>query len=623
MLNKKIDKMLDDLKKSLENYYHVNNISEFVAFILMDIDLSNHFLQKYEIIDDNKINLLVEKIVTDFYAYNLYRQEINETLDNNTETILLEINELQTADDILNYVHNNFKKFIAIVEGYYDFNDRSQKFKDKTIANVINGHLEMVFEDLYSDFFDVDYHYEKYIKDDNIILGLNMIKNCPPNDVNSQSSFFKIEFENDIDRNHFLSYMLSNVYAYLKINGSSNDFEKNLVKLTEKIDFRMKCFYEDESFVSEMYNIYYNMYKDTNWTNFKDIRDNLDISNVDIIYKLDCKYKHPQDIMKNTDYAYTLMEQINEYYMFMLDDLRDQNFSDEEIVEYFKNFLSGEIPINFERCIFSPEDKEYFIYLSKLLFISQFYEYANYTEDELDYGEEQILEYLDTCTTREALELFDNNNDSEIILNKVIDYLFILDEVDVMVREKAVDDNKFETIMNINPFMYLEYRRVFGSLLPGETSRSTECGNLLISTLVDIVYNNEKINCDEEINYQDIARLFVNNMKNLYLSTKEMLDFILSNIYENLINKKDLNIDEKSYIELIEDEDFSIEEYLDDEEIIGALLFYFMNVNNNGYFDDKKIQKLRNNTKRLGKVKVLERLDPFYDIDKPIFEKGY
>ena len=613
MNNREIDELLYSLKKKLINRFGNNELSNLMTNGLLTNYFSNELSDN---LDNDKI---IRKIVTDFYAYSLYKIEIGDDIEDLSKNILDELIELE-GDDIVDYINDNLQTFSFMIDKYFEYHENSIMYQCMVMANIINKRRFSEFEDLYSEFFYVDFNYEYLVLPKLVNCGLQL-RDFYNNDDKRILNYLNNEFESQIDRNYFLNYILSNVYAYLKINGCSNEDESNLVKLTEKLDRRMKCFYEDNNFVINLVRKYFDIYSDIKWFEFKDIRDYFPFEEIELIYKLDESYKHPLDIMKNGASISTILDEVEQFVNSSLEQLFFQEKTDYEIIEWFKRLFNDEIPLVFSgNTIFNNESVNYFKNLTKLYFLSCFYEYCNYDIDNLLLSEKYIFDYIDKgINIKDGISLFNNEEDFYIIIEKVIDYLNSLESVEYLSRKKIVNDGKLNKLLKINPYMLLEYRRNFGVLFPNETSKSTEYGNIILGTLYNIIYMSDDLEDESGIKCQDLSQMFKNDYFEINMDINEIVGFILSNIYENLINKENLSDEESNFVRGMENNNLEIDDIMDDDILFGKLLLYFFNLNGE-FFNDDKLINLRRSCNKANKTKVLKKFDPFYEIDEYILK---
>lgn len=616
MSNREYDNFMYDLKNKYNFNYHQ------LCFLFNSNIINQIFVQNSSSNFNNIVDDLIRKIVTDFYAYYLYKRELGEEIDDFVLEILEDIDNL-SDEDVINYVKYDFKKFETIIEKYYEFHNQDLEFQEQMFANIVNKRKGLELTSLYRDFFMVDFEYNKYTLPHNVILGLELIDSCKNgNDIDENKilNYLKIEFEEIPERNNFLNYIMSNVYANLKLNGCKNEDEQKLIKVVEHLDRRMKCFYEDEDYVVNLVKQYVNLYGDLKWFEFKDIRDYVSFELSTIIYKLDDTYKHPQDVIKNASRVFTIMGEVYDFMINSLNKLTSLGRSDEEINDWIKQLIKGDVIITYtEDDIFKKCDDLFFRNLIKLYLVTSFYEYCNYDIDGLTYEEDLLYNYIDKgINFLEVFELFDDDIDSSIIIDKYIEYYFSSEIDELLCRKKIVEDEKYKNVLKMNPYMFIEYRREFGTLLPFETSKATEYGNSILGCLFDIISLSENLIDEHGIKYADIAQMFKNDFFDIGLDVDKIVGFILANIYENISSNLDLTAEQKEFVKKMEEFEIDIDDIIGNDDIFGELLFYFFNLNGE-YFSDEKIKALckKSDSK---KIKVLEHYNPFYGIDKELLK---
>ena len=617
MTNRDIDELLFNLRKRMNKGLENKELS----FFLSNDSVSDIINLEFSIDSDCIVNQLRKKIVTDFYAYYLYKQELDEDIDEKISKILLDFKEFSTDEDLINYIKNNLDKFNVMIDGYFEYHEQSIEYQCEVLANVVNKRKGLEFTSLYKDFFMVDFDYEYLLLQHNAIIGLELLEFYNKTlDDSKIISYLNTEFEEKIDKYNFLNYILSNVYVNLKLNGCKNKEDENIVNLTEKLDKKMRCFYNDNNYIIKLVKKYNNLYGNVKWYDFKDIRNYFPFDNIDLIYKLDNNYKHPQDILKNASKVFTIMGNVQEFLINSIEGLVDLDKSDDQIEEWLFKLVDGEIALSFSNNdIFSFEDENLVYNLIKLFMTTSYYEYCNYNIDSLTSEQLSLYKFIDNgIDNDDCLEIFNDEEDKYFIIDTFYQYTFCKECTELRARKKIVDDNKFFNILKFNPFMYLEYRRAFGSLLPLETSKSTEYGNIIMETLFDILSLSDNLEDEFGIKYSDLSQMFKNEYLNINMDIDEIVGFIISNIYENLINKKNLNNDELDFIKCIEDNNFCIDNIINNDELLGQILFYFFNLNSE-FFNDEKLKKLRSNYNSQ-KIKILKRFDPFYDVDYEILK---
>lgn len=618
MSNREIDELLYNLRKRMDKGIENKELS----IILSNESIYKIIKEEFQIESDKMVDDILKKILTDFYAYYLYKLELDDNIDENIVVILNDFNELSSEEDVISYIRSNKYRFKLIIDGYFEYHKNSIMFQSEVMANVVNMRKGIDFTSLYNDFFAVDIDYESLLLPHNVIVGLELLDNYKESlyDDKSIINYLNIEFDKKKDKYDFLNYILSNIYANIKLNGCKNDEDNNTVKLVEHLDKNMRCFYDDNNYVINLVKKYNDLYKNVKWYEFKDIRDYYPIDNIDIIYKLDNKYKHPQDIIKNANDVYTVVGRLQEFLFKSVENLIDMEKSNEEIVEWLIQLIDGKMQIKYSKNgIFDYNDDDSFIRLIKLYLVSAYYEYCNYTFDNLNFDELDLFEYIDNgIDAFDCLDLYEDDHDKQLIALKYLEYSYCKENTEILARKKIVSDNRFNNAIKMNPYIYLEYRRVFGTLLPLETSKSTEYGNLIIGKIFDIISLFNNLEDEYGIKYEDLAQMFKNESYEIYMDMDEIVGFIFSNIYENLMSKIDITDNEKDFINNLENNFDDVYNIIDDDDSLGRLLLYFFELNSD-YFNDYKLKKLKKSSKNI-KVKILKKLDPFYEVDSEVLK---
>lgn len=607
----------------LNNLY---NVIDWDNNIDVENMLSEEMIKQFVKCDDDTLifikNQIIKKIVTDFYAYNLFLVETRKQIDVESRIILRELTNLECEQDVVSFYHENKNIIPIIISGYYRLHQESEETQKKVIANVINKRFDKIFLNLYGSFFCVKLDYYKYVLQSNIILGLNLIElyNIDHNDQ-IIFAFLNCEFKDQKSKESFISYILSNIYADVIINNYSDYAKIDLSTFSDGDFSKLKALYNDQEFIISIFRRYLELYGSKKWYNFKDIRDKVDFSQIESIYLLDPLYKHPDDIIKNANDVYTIIGEISDNLNNLFVDLIHKRLSNDKIAEFMSEFFDGNVIFNFdETSIFRKKDMSFIINLCKLLFVTYFYEYCNYTYDKLDENETELFDYLDSDLSRqEILALFDDADYQYTIVMKVIQYVFSSENDHFLAQKKIVDDKKIMKILNINPYMFFEYRRVLGTLLPYETTISTEVGNWVMGMISDIIESYNTLN-NHEIFYSDISQIIkYQSVNTQYRNINEIIGFVISNVYENIISQKEFTKEEQFIINFVEGSNPDIDLLIADDEFIGKLLIKFFDLNE-GIFTDEKLKEKRKNTKQYHKIKYLSKIDPFNFIDKPVLD---
>ena len=604
MTNEEIDKILSQIKKDLMG----NN--GIMAIYLTNDNFSDMLIHKYNLYGMEIIDYFILKISTDFYAYNLYKSEINEVLNKYVNDIMEDMLEIANEEELLDYVRENIAKFALMIKDYFEYCKCDLECHKRVMANVYNTNNDLLLSTWYSNFFLINYDFYEYLLDQKVIKGLYFISLYEEKkDLEFLNPTLRIEFESEEEIDQFFDYMLSNVVAYLKLNNENFLGKYKLDEVLKNKDF----LYKNDEFVKNIFMKYYNIYKGVKWYNFKDVRDNLKLNDYNVISKLDKIYIHPDDIFKGATDVYTLVGYVRRKLNIAINMKFEDDLKDQEVVSFLMNVLEGVESIDFDYNL----ENDYLLNIVKLVIASDFYEYANYMRDDLDIMEEQIYEDLDNIENcLDVIDIFDSDVKSTIIISKFLDYNYG-DEQDIFnARKKIIKDKKIHQLLNINPFNVLEYRRLYGILLPLETSKFVELGNIVIGIISDITGLEDLYTQNGKIMYEEVAEMFLNEVSNVNIDEEQAIGFIVTNIYSNLLNALNPTSDYKEVIKFIEDESNIIEKLKSDYDLLGQFIVVVDRVNPEYINDDimkDRFYKIKN------KVKILKRINPFYEEDSALF----
>ena len=171
MSNRQIDELMYNLRKKMDNGIENKELS-----IILSNELIYKIIKEEFQIESNKmVDDILKKILTDFYAYYLYKLELDDNIDNNVVVMLKEFNELSSEEDVISYIRGNKYKFKLIIDGYFEYHEMSIDYQGQVMANVVNKRKGLEFSSLYKDFFCVDIDYESKLLPHNVIVGLELI----------------------------------------------------------------------------------------------------------------------------------------------------------------------------------------------------------------------------------------------------------------------------------------------------------------------------------------------------------------------------------------------------------------------------------------------------------------
>jgi len=387
-------------------------------------------------------------------------------------------------------------------------------------------------------------------------------------------------FRNEDEKNNFIKYLLSLVYAYFKysdINSDSlTDEDKIFIEYIENDSEAYNYIYNDKDLFSLVLEIIYNLYYD--YGEYYDFRDKL--SNKDLFIKLDDTYLNK----KNTQYKYDGVD--TELYLgYVLASFESDGSSFEDIYNYltedrisiYDRLYSAKLDPRFEN-----EYKQEII--RKI--ISDVYEYQCYLYTGLnkviDNNHYLNINKYNIYDLKNILEYFSDNYMS--LLEKYYTYqhesIYVVEKARLHVY-KTQELNKMLKINRyaISSYMPLLLNRIF-------KLTSVDYMNKCISSISN-EYKND--------NYDDIVK---------------MLNTMCLNIYENILIG---NIEDKSmpYLKIFIECTDNIGEYLiNDNETRKKLESLFMKINNYGIAYSEEINTRKIITDENNK-KMLKKLNPF------------
>lgn len=610
MDNREIDELLQELKK-VSNWDLNHDIIK-----LLSADTIRQVKPDYDdFLIDRVTDEIIKKTVADFYAYNLYLEEKGKDLSINILKCINTIIKLKTEEGVVNYFNSNMSLLTDIMHGYFTFHKKSKKLQCRVIANVVNHRLDKIFINLYNSFFEIELDYYKYILPKNVILGLKLIdiyKICPNREV--ISNFLQDNFCDQKSRNNFIGYLCSNYIAGVMVyHKDIYDIFESLNQIDNIVNILQKQF-SDDKFIIDIFNLYFKIYKNTKRSSFTDIRDKINFDDREIIYLLDSTYKHPNDVMKDATYIYTIIGEMEDNLVDTLVEWEENDISDKKKASMLSEILAGNLVYDFQNSkIFNHCSTPYFIFLLKLLLATYFYEYGNYKYDQLNDQERELFDYLDNdVSMKEVLKIFDNIETKFIILSKSVEYIFFEEKEQALAKKKIISDKKEKKVLKFNQFMATEYRRALGVLFPFESSVSAEVGNWLLGIISDLIITCSQIDENRIVSSSIISKEIKKQCVDR--SFEEIVNFTVSNVYEHIALKKVLSNFEQSIIFFVENGRYDVRRLMVDDEWLGTLFMKFFELND-GVLTDDSLRQQRTTTKKLGKTMYLRNVDPYFDID--------
>ena len=273
-----------------------------------------------------------------------------------------------------------------------------------------------------------------------------------------------------------------------------------------------------------------------------------------------------------------------------------------------------------------------------LIITSGSYYFALYNIDN-KIEEEYYYEHIDELEKKNYQDIINeylNWEDNIHVFDYISDYVEFVDNGDLFInkcQELVLGNNKLDKIMKINPLEVLNYVNYVDT----ESMLVTE---RLIQDFIDIYRSSDYIiKTDEKGNsifYKNVTEYLratinqqiIHKYKGNKEKIKKFYSYIFSNVYENLVlyyslDKKYMQSNYNSLIKAFEVGDVNFEflykKYSEDIKFFAEVINFFLIYNNDVYFGE--LFERRNEFKKKGNVKLLKKLNPYYDIETAYFKK--
>ena len=257
----------------------------------------------------------------------------------------------------------------------------------------------------------------------------------------------------------------------------------------------------------------------------------------------------------------------------------------------------------------------------KLLIIVNVFEYGLYNYDMLTMEEKKIIDNLSKSPTPiTGLKVYEKNY---LVILNLYSSLF-LDNVNYEIendRQHVIDDNRLDVITSICPYEILDYRFLLGYKFEDEDINSIKLGKDIINVFEEA----KRLNNDKHFHQiKQAISIVIDEQPDKSSFIENNQNYIICNIYEHLLLKKHLNRNEQEYVEIIETK--GVEGLLqllfknDDSLEILINMFYYYNRTN---LSEDYLFRLRSNTKKKGKIKIIEKNNPYYYEETSYFKNQY
>ena len=276
--------------------------------------------------------------------------------------------------------------------------------------------------------------------------------------------------------------------------------------------------------------------------------------------------------------------------------------------------------------------------LMMLIITSGSYYFALYNLDnkiEEEYYE-RYINYLESKDYKDIIEEFLNCESEELdIFDYINEYAEFSNNGDLFFnkcKELVLKYNKLDKITKINPFEIVNFINYVDP-------KSILITSKLIQDFIDIYRSSDYITkIDEKGNslyYKDrFEYLRATIDKQMFYKygdkekVKRVYSYIFANVYENMTLYYDID---KRYMQnkynLLAKEfesdninfDTLFKKYVQDRQFFAEVINFFLTYNDNLYFNE--LSERRNEFEQKGNVKILKKLNPFYEIESIYFKK--
>ena len=391
--------------------------------------------------------------------------------------------------------------------------------------------------------------------------------------------YISSNFRNEEEKNNFIKYLISLVYAYLKYCGIEDeltDEEKVIIEYIENDDNAFNVIYNNKEIFVLVIQIIYNLYYD--YGEYYDYRDKVD--NKELFSKLDDTYLNTRNEQYKFDSVNTEL-----YLGYVLASFEAESMPFEEIYNYLTEDRMSIYDKLFSAKLDPRFEKEYKQEIIRKI-ISDVYEYqcylTTYLNKEINNNHYIKINNLNKYDLNSLLQYFRDNYMS------LLEYYYLYQHESIYTSEKArlhlYNKKEFYKLSEINKYSFSRYMPILLNTIVELTS--VDYMNKCISAIAT-----DYKNCDID----DILK---------------MLNSMCLNIYENLLIG---TIDEKNmpYLKIfIECTDNIGQNLINDKETRKKLESLFLKINNYGvaYSEEIKIRKLITDENN---QKILKKLNPF------------
>lgn len=209
---------------------------------------------------------------------------------------------------------------------------------------------------------------------------------------------------------------------------------------------------------------------------------------------------------------------------------------------------------------------------------------------------------------KDIIDVFDNYVDEIIDIYEL--YLDLDKHGRNLIHLKVLNSDNLKTAIKICPFSIMMYKNFYNMYYKNEKLKSIELGDVTLTIINDMI----KASHDNNKTFNDAFKdtvLIIKNSKKEYDIFK-WINYLVANVYENLLVKDKLDINEKRFMEYINQVGDSI---INNNCLLEYVIYKFYEFNHVVY-DLKSLKELRDTISFKDK-KIIKKINPYYtDIDR-------
>lgn len=259
-----------------------------------------------------------------------------------------------------------------------------------------------------------------------------------------------------------------------------------------------------------------------------------------------------------------------------------------------------------------------------LVFCANFYETVNYylnidldneiLDNELffpiDVMNHSVFTMLDTAkNVEEVMEIYSINYET---IMKAFYFQFNLDQMQKdKIKQAIIDEGKIKNLVNICPFIIFNYRKFYNCKFEAEEIESVR----ITQEIIEII---ESLNIGANPkNDTYLSTLTIINSMSTHENTDNWFKYVISNVYENIVNLSVTTNEDRTFIRYIENH--GVNDIIHEKGVMLWILSKFY-IYNSFDTDIQTLSALREKTPKI-KKKYIQKINPYYNEETKNFGK--